>query len=128
MRPGRHEQPPRLPQRPLLRGWYRAAGIRRGMRQQPGLQDRLQEVGHSLRWPAAALLAACLVPAPASANGALPATIQVPLPPAAPPTTVVRTNFGLISSTDGGGSWRWTCEHDRGSQGRAYQLAAPPGV
>jgi MYXO-CTERM domain-containing protein len=62
----------------------------------------------------------------ARANGALPATIQVLLPAAAPKTIVVSTNFGLVTSTDAGTSWSWTCEHDLGMQGSAYQMGAPP--
>jgi hypothetical protein len=68
----------------------------------------------------------------ARANGALPATIQVLLPPSAPDTIIVATNFGVISSTDGARSWRWICEHGLGLQGglslqgKAYQLTAPP--
>src|SRR4051812_2280917 len=73
----------------------------------------------------AALLAGAL--ATARANGALPATIQVLAPPDAPGTTIVTTNYGVISSTDGGGHWSWICEHGLGLQGKAYQLAAPPG-
>jgi hypothetical protein len=72
----------------------------------------------------AALLS--LVTTNARANGALPATIQVLVPPDAPATTIVATNYGVISSTDDGAHWRWTCEHGLGQQGKAYQLTAPP--
>ena len=65
-------------------------------------------------------------PTRARANGALPATIQVLLPPGAPDTIVVATNFGVITSTDAGQRWRWICEHGLGSQGKAYQLTAAP--
>jgi hypothetical protein len=61
----------------------------------------------------------------AQANGALPATIQVLLPPAAPSTIIVATNFGLVTSIDGGGHWQWICEHGLGDQGAQYQLAGP---
>lgn len=64
----------------------------------------------------------------AHANGALPATIQVLLPPAAPKTVIVSTNFGLITSTDGGATWSWICEHDVGLQGNAYQVTAAPAT
>jgi MYXO-CTERM domain-containing protein len=67
-----------------------------------------------------------LVATNARANGALPATIQVLVPPDAPATTIVATNYGVISSTDDGGHWRWICEHGLGQQGKAYQLTAPP--
>jgi hypothetical protein len=74
---------------------------------------------------AAALLS--LAGTDARANGALPATIQVLAPSDAPATTIVTTNYGVISSTDDGGHWAWTCEHGLGQQGRLYQLTAPPG-
>jgi MYXO-CTERM domain-containing protein len=73
---------------------------------------------------AAALLS--LAATDALANGALPATIQVLAPPDAPATTIVTTNYGVITSTDDGGHWGWTCEHGLGQQGKAYQLTAPP--
>jgi len=67
----------------------------------------------------AVLLAAARV----QANGALPATIRVLAPAGAPATTLVTTNFGVISTTDDGGHWHWICEHDQGLQGAAYQLS-----
>jgi uncharacterized protein (TIGR03382 family) len=76
-----------------------------------------------MRGAIAALLLA-LAAARAQANGALPATIRVLAPPGAPGTVLVTTNFGVISTTDGGGHWRWICEHGLGQQGKAYQLAA----
>jgi hypothetical protein len=81
-----------------------------------------------VRLAAVCLAVAALGPAVARANGALPATIQVLLPPAAPGTIIVATTFGLITSADGGATWQWICEHDAGDQGKAYQLAAPPAV
>ena len=62
----------------------------------------------------------------ASANGALPATVQVLLPAAAPKTLIVATTFGLVISDDDGVTWRWICEHDGGNAGNAYQLTAGP--
>jgi hypothetical protein len=76
----------------------------------------------------ALVAATCAQSALAWGNGALPATIQVLLPPGAPKTIVVATTFGLITSADDGATWGWICEHDEGDQGKAYQLAAPPGA
>lgn len=61
---------------------------------------------------------------PARANGALPTTIQVLLPPAAPSTIIESTTFGLLISDDEGASWRWTCEHDVSAGAKSYQLGA----
>jgi hypothetical protein len=70
-------------------------------------------------------LAVCLGLAPlVRANGALPATIRVLAPATAPKTLILTTNFGLITTTDDGATWRWACEHDLGDQGSAYQLGA----
>jgi photosystem II stability/assembly factor-like uncharacterized protein len=64
-------------------------------------------------------------PATSEANGALPSTTQVLLPPSPSPAIIVTTTFGLISSDDGGASWRWMCEHGEASGGNFYQLAGP---
>jgi photosystem II stability/assembly factor-like uncharacterized protein len=63
----------------------------------------------------------------ALANGALPATTQVLLPPSAPDTFIVGTNFGLVTSTDRGATWQWVCEHVAGNMAFQYQLGAGPG-
>ena len=104
------------------RRWRPTKMVRPSSRRPPAAERRVWVA----RWGFA--LALAIPPAAAHANGALPATIQILLPPDAPGTTIVATTFGLITSTDGGARWRWTCEHDFGDQGSAYQLAAPPGV
>ncbi|HEY5373320.1 MAG TPA: hypothetical protein VIK01_06515 [Polyangiaceae bacterium] len=48
-----------------------------------------------------ALLAALLAPA-AHANGAFPAVSQLVADPSAPAHLVLRSNFGLLSTRDGG--------------------------
>jgi hypothetical protein len=42
------------------------------------------------------------------------------LPTDRPQTIVLGTNFGLVISDDGGGHWRWTCEHGDNSGGYRY--------
>jgi hypothetical protein len=59
------------------------------------------------------------------ANGAFPDSAQVLLPPGEPEKITIGTNFGLISSEDGGGFWQWVCETERTSYGRLYQLGRP---
>jgi MYXO-CTERM domain-containing protein len=46
----------------------------------------------------------------ARANGAFPASGQVLVDPADPLRLGARTTYGLVASSDGGASWRWTCE------------------
>ena len=78
---------------------------------------------------ARALLIALLLATGASSargNGALPATTQILLPPSAPDTFIVGTNFGLVTSTDRGATWQWICEHGAGNLGSSYQLGAGP--
>jgi hypothetical protein len=71
------------------------------------------------------LIALCAsMPAAALANGAFPDTGQVLLPGDLPRTIVVGTNFGLVVSDDGGGHWRWTCEHGASLGGYRYALGA----
>ena len=36
------------------------------------------------------------------------------------------TNFGLVTSTDGGATWLWSCEQERNALGTAYQLTPAP--
>jgi hypothetical protein len=36
------------------------------------------------------------------------------------------TNFGVISSSDAGATWLWSCETDGNAYGTLYQLAPPP--
>src|SRR5436190_8767077 len=69
-----------------------------------------------------------LLPAASQGNGAFPDTAGVLLPRDQPDTIVLGTNFGLVSSTNGGLTWRWACEHDESVQGSAYQLSAAPGM
>jgi hypothetical protein len=74
-----------------------------------------------VRLPLALVLVA--LPSAALANGAFPDTAQVLLPADRPATIVLGTNFGLIISDDGGGHWRWTCEHGDGAAGYRYAFS-----
>ena len=69
-----------------------------------------------------------LLPAPraARANGAFPDSFRVFVPDERPGEILLATNFGLISSADGGQAWQWVCEHDDGLFGSRYELG--PGA
>jgi len=69
-------------------------------------------------WAATFLLAA----GRARADGAFPDSGQVLLLPDRSNEIIVGTNFGLISTSDGGLSWEWTCETPLLTQGQFYQL------
>src|SRR5262249_11534253 len=43
-----------------------------------------------------------------------------------PQEIVLVTNFGLISSSDGGQTWLWSCEQDGNALGAFYQLTPVP--
>jgi hypothetical protein len=58
----------------------------------------------------------------AFADGAFPDSSQVLLPPGRPNETILATNFGLLSTRDGGASWEWTCETPLLTQGQFFQL------
>lgn len=64
------------------------------------------------RLAAAGLLAATLCGAPgtADANGRYPAAGLIAVDPSDPDHIVVRATYGLLSTEDGGKTWRWTCE------------------
>ena len=50
----------------------------------------------------------------AHANGRYPAAGLIALDPSDPQHIVVRATYGLLSTMDGGASWRWTCEQSVG--------------
>src|SRR5262245_57919580 len=62
----------------------------------------------------------------ARGNGAFPDSFRVFVPAERPDEIVLATNFGLISSIDGGHAWRWVCEHDDGLFGARYDMG--PGA
>ena len=70
-----------------------------------------------------ALLAA-LAPRPARGNGAFPGSLRVFTPAAAPQEILLATNFGIISTGNGGGRWDWICEHGDGLLAQIYEVGA----
>jgi hypothetical protein len=73
---------------------------------------------------------ALLAPAAARADGAFPDAMRLLLPADRPQQLMLGTNFGLVSSTDGGGHWSLVCEEAVASGGETvtqYLMAAPPG-
>ena len=61
----------------------------------------------------------------ARANGAFPDSSGLLFPADRPELVVLATNFGLVTSEDGGTSWSWSCESELTTQGRLYQLGVP---
>ncbi|WP_438018032.1 MYXO-CTERM sorting domain-containing protein [Sorangium sp. So ce315] len=81
---------------------------------------------------AALLLAAALaaLPSPAAANGVFPSADQIVFDPADPARAVARMTYGVLTTRDGGASWRWICEGAVGyddAAGRAPPIAAAAG-
>ena len=74
-----------------------------------------------------AAAAGCLVARTALGNGAFPDSQAVITPADRPHEILLATNFGLITSTDDGGSWTWSCEQDPNGRRNLYQLGASPG-
>ena len=70
--------------------------------------------------------AVLLATGPALGNGAFPDSQTVLTPPDRPLEILLSTNFGLITSGDGGGRWTWSCEQDPNGMRSLYQLGPPP--
>ncbi|HVR62192.1 MAG TPA: sialidase family protein [Polyangia bacterium] len=68
-------------------------------------------------WPA---------PRPVHANGAFPDSLGILLPADRPSEILLSTNFGIISSEDGGKTWAWSCEQVSSNLAQFYQLGPPP--
>jgi hypothetical protein len=75
---------------------------------------------------AAALIAGVALVRSARADGALPDSLGVLLPPEQPDTIIVATNFGLVSSEDRGATFRLVCEDAIGTGAALYQMGPPP--
>jgi hypothetical protein len=73
-------------------------------------------------------LAAALVLAPhrARADGAFPNGQGVLVPADRPDEIILATNFGLVSTEDGGRTWLWSCEQAATSYGHLYQMGPAP--
>jgi photosystem II stability/assembly factor-like uncharacterized protein len=74
----------------------------------------------------AALVSSLGTVAAVSADGALPNSLGVLLPSDHPDTLMIATNFGLLSSEDGGTHWKLVCEQVIGSGAALYQLGRSP--
>jgi hypothetical protein len=77
----------------------------------------------------AALLGAALLwasPAAVHADGAFPDSETVLTPAERPNDILLVTNFGLITSSDDGATWSWSCEQATNAYGLFYQWAPPP--
>ena len=62
----------------------------------------------------------------ARANGAFPDSENILTPADRPQQITLVTNFGLITSADGGKTWLWSCEQDGNALGMLYQLTPLP--
>ena len=59
-----------------------------------------------------------------AANGAFPGSLRVFAPAAAPEEILLATNFGIISTGNGGARWDWVCEHGDGLLAQIYEVGA----
>jgi hypothetical protein len=74
-----------------------------------------------------ALVAAVLLtPLGARADGAFPNGQGVLVPADRPDEIILATNFGLVSTEDGGRTWLWSCEQAATSYGHLYQMGPAP--
>lgn len=70
---------------------------------------------HSLAVGAALALGVLTSASAARANGRYPAAGQIAIDPGDPSHIVIRTTYGLVTSSDGGAHWSWICENAIGS-------------
>ena len=92
-------------------GCYRVAAMTRGLR------------AWTCLWTAAALLGAGRQ---ARANGAFPDSLGILLRQTKPDQIILATNFGLVTTDDGGKTWLWSCEQAASFNGTLYQLGPAP--
>jgi len=88
-----------------------------------------REAGRGSGRGAASTLAALfllLAPTAARANGAFPDSESILTPADRPQEIVLVTNFGLITTSDGGTTWLWSCEQEGNVLGAFYQLTPAP--
>lgn len=74
----------------------------------------------------ALVVVGCFTAGPALGNGAFPDSQAVITPSDRPSEILLATNFGLITSTDDGRSWTWSCEQDPNGMRNLYQLGPSP--
>ncbi len=67
-----------------------------------------------------------LAPATARADGAFPDSLQIFAPRDAPERIVLATNFGLVTTEDGGATWDLVCENAVAFGAYLYQMGAAP--
>jgi hypothetical protein len=67
-----------------------------------------------------------LAPQAARADGAFPNGQSVLAPADLPDEIILATNFGLVSTEDGGRTWLWSCEQAATSYGHLYQMGPAP--
>jgi MYXO-CTERM domain-containing protein len=72
------------------------------------------------------VVAALSATRPARANGAFPDSESILTPADRPQDILLVTNFGLVTSADGGATWLWSCEQDANQLGSLYQLTPAP--
>lgn len=75
----------------------------------------------------AAALAPLLLSPPAVANGRMPGATALTIGAGGTDRVVVRATFGIVSSRDGGRSWRWICEQAVGVSGESDPPLAVTG-
>jgi len=67
-----------------------------------------------------------MAPRLARANGAFPDSQSILTPADRPQEIILVTNFGLVTTTDGGQTWLWSCEQDGNALGVLYQMTPLP--
>lgn len=86
--------------------------------------------GAARRWLLALGLSASGLACPGAgqAHTGFPEARQILLRPEQPGLITVATNFGLISSSDGGGNWTYSCEQAATAYAGRYSTSAPPSA
>ncbi len=76
-----------------------------------GVRRRIGKRSLSLAWVGSALVACLTITLVrgAEAHGRFPEAGMVAVSPTNPQLLLVRTTYGLVSSSDGGAQWRWIC-------------------
>jgi hypothetical protein len=62
----------------------------------------------------------------ARADGAFPDSLSILVPADKPDSITLATNFGPVSSDDGGATWTWVCESEVTNCSTLYSMSAPP--
>src|SRR5262245_46799821 len=86
-------------------------GVRRWVSGSPSPREAGRGSGRGVLATVAVLVIAA-APLVARANGAFPDSENILTPADRPQDILLVTNFGLVSSSDGGQTWLWSCEQD----------------